>query len=512
MNTLTQQTTNGWDLLENMDAIYVDACTWMSPEIESALQQSAPHIRKSGHKFLMTANVRKELENCANLKPAAQTALQLCEQYSELIDVEPGEGSNGTADGEFLRLLFFNHLQRRQLLITHDQQLTADIINCCPGNDSGTGNITSVMTLWPDGSLITFAEMNRRKDYQARMRLAEMVGNSPVYMDSSALTHELAGDFLEHISTPLEAQEKSLKIISNSLNNTQESRTAELLATHAALVQIIPSQPALSETDALLGELYLSPDNMDKERLILVTEDVARANELRCRRPKCDRFPFIDFMTINKYGYLSYLKLSEPPTTPTPRIRQRLAQTTDIQPSPDENGERLQRNNKPAAFVPQLIGAIKSNNVDAMRTYIAKGANLRNGIITSLCQCKDECLRALISEAAQPIEASTFEWWITDFNASANPSYLAQNEEHYRLLQMLIERSASLEGTTGAMMVLADRVSSPEGAHRQLWHIIRMALSHGAPEAVYSRATGETLPEIARRQGNDEMLRFLQSR
>ena len=62
------------------------------------------------------------------------------------------------------------------------------------------------------------------------------------------------------------------------------------------------------------------------------------------------------------------------------------------------------------------------------------------------------------------------------------------------------------------MNTLAERVSAPNAAQEQLWEIIRLALQNGAPAAVYSHVTGETLPEIATRQGNTTALAFLQAR
>ena len=144
--------------------------------------------------------------------------------------------------------------------------------------------------------------------------------------------------------------------------------------------------------------------------------------------------------------------------------------------------------------------------------FLAKGANPRNGIITALCQEKDSCLRALLETTPGNIEAGALNWWVIDYNAFAEPDYLAHNDEHFALLCKLIEKSEPLTACQLMMMTLADRVGAPNAAHERLWHIIRLALQKGAPAAVYSRATGETLPEIARRQGNTEMLHFLQSR
>ncbi len=470
----------------------------MASEMESFLQQAAPYIQSSGHKLIMTDSVLRELNNCASLKYAAQTALRLKEQYSDLITNEDSSTGSNTADGEFVRAFFFNHNKRRQLLITHDQQLATDIQNCCSGSADEENPSTAVMTLWPDGDLITFRCMMQRKDHQARMRLAEMAGNAPIYLDSTALSHEHLPAFLSHLHTPLLIQERPARVITNSLTPEQRNHLATQINEYPGLLEIVETDSSLSETDALLGEIYLNPDNMGADRIILVTNDVARANELRSRRPKCDRFPYIDFMTINKYAYLSYLKLSAEHTTPA-RTQQ---QTTPAEP----------RERKPAAYVPQLIGAIKNDDIETMCTYIAKGASLRNGIITALCREKDNCLRVLLETATAPIEASCFDWWVCTFNSFAEPDYLAQNPTHFELLSMLITKSAPLSDCTEAMNTLAERVSALNAAQEQLWEIIRLALQNGAPAAVYSHTTGETLPEIATRQGNAGALAFLQAR
>ena len=491
--------------LTHFDAVYIDACTWMAPEIETLLQQAAPALRSRGQQLIMTSGVLNELENCAPVKYAAQTALRIRERYLDYILTENTPIAANTADGEFVRLFFFNHRKRRQLLITHDQQLAADIQNICRCNEDEE-NPTAVMTLWSDGSLITFAEQARRKEQQARVRLEEMVGNSPLYIDSSTLCDEKLSDFLYNISIPMQAQEKAIRLVSNSLRPELQDTFTSARESYPGLLQVLDTDSTMSETDALLGALYLTPDNMDAERLILVTSDVARANDLRARRPKCDRFPYVDFMVINKYGFLSYLKLSEPtapagerkpPPPPLPRPKA-------IQQVPAER--------KPTAFIPQLIGAIKNDNIEDMCYFLAKGANPRNGIITALCQEKDSCLRALLETTPGNIEAGALNWWVIDYNAFAEPDYLAHNDEHFALLCKLIEKSEPLTACQLMMMTLADRVGAPNAAHERLWHIIRLALQKGAPAAVYSRATGETLPEIARRQGNTEMLHFLQSR
>lgn len=495
--------TGGHHLISQYDVIYVDACTWMAAEMESFLQQAAPHIQSSGHKLIMTDSVLRELNNCAPLKYAAQTALRLKEQYNELIATEDSSTGSNTADGEFVRAFFFNHNKRRQLLITHDQQLATDIQNCCGGSSDEETPATAVMTLWPDGDLITFRCMMQRKDQQARMRLAEMAGNAPIYLDSTALSNEQLPAFLSHLHTPLLIQERPARVISNSLTPEQRNHLATQISKYPGLLEIIETDSTLSETDALLGEIYLNPDNMGTDRIILVTHDVARANELRSRRPKCDRFPYIDFMTINKYAYLSYLKLSTE-HTPAPRPPQ--------QSSPRATAPAAPRERKPAAYVPQLIGAIKNDDIETMCTYIAKGASLRNGLITSLCREKDNCLRVLLETASTPIDPGCFDWWVCTFNSFAEPDYLAQNPTHFELLSMLITKSAPLTDCTEAMYTLAERVSTPNAAQEPLWEIIRLALQNGAPAAVYSRTSGETLPEIATRQGNTGALAFLQAR
>lgn len=504
MNTdsaLSKEAFETHDVLSCFDAIYVDASSWMSQEMESFLQQSAPYLRNNGKKLIMIAGVLKELENCATLKYAAQNALRLKEQYSDIIQPETDAPVGSTADGEFVRIFFFNHRKRTQLLITHDQQLTSDIQNFCKLDaDEATG--TAVMTLWSDGSIITLAEMARRKAYQARLRLAEMVGSSPLYIDSSTLAHENFNSFISNIAEPMLAQDKKVQLVSNSITPELQSLVEATQAAQPELLLVAPTDATLSETDALLGELYLNPANMGADRLILVTDDVARANELRLRRPKCDRFPYVDFMTINKYGFLSYLKLSDASAATADKPRPRLHSGAAMQSS-----ER-----KPAAFVPQLIGAIKNGDIDSMWDYVLKGASLRNGIITALCQGRDNCLRVLIERAQDNIEPGAFEWWVTCYDKFENASYLDENEEHFTLLQQLIAKTTNMQNSKEALSVLADRVSSAEGAHERLWSIIRLALLNGAPEAVYSKATNETLPEIARRQGNTEMLTFLQSR
>lgn len=499
------------ELIHRYDFIYVDASSWMSSEMEAFIRHAAPVIEESGHKLILTANVTRELENCATLKYAAQNARKLITDYAHLITEEEGVATDGTADGEFVRLFFFNHRKRNQLLITHDQQLTADIQNCCRNNPSSDKYSTSVMTLWPGGELISLNEMVQRREQQARARLLEIVESAPLYIDASSLSNENISAFLNNISEPLNSVDKKLLITGNSLSIAGQD---VLPPSSESIIDIIPTDSSMSEADALLGELYLNPANMGKERVVLITGDISLANELRLRRPKSDRFPLADFMTINKYGYLSYLRLTEQQQSVTapnaaPRVRQYDAPTypkTRYIPT-ERPTER-----KPAAFVPQLIGAIKNEDIEAMCNYIAKGANLRNGIITALCQGKDRCLRVLIETADKEIDAGCFEWWVTNFNAFDDPAYLANNREHFELLQMLAEKSAPMNKLYRTMITLAERVSCDYAAHEQLWTIIRLAISKQAPEAVYAHSTGETLLEIARRQGNSTMIDFLQSR
>lgn len=527
-------------LLSAYDVIYVDACTWMSPEMGSFLQQAAPHILSSGHKLSITASVLNELRNCAPLKLAAQKALELYEQYQDYINTEPGEAAEGTADGEFVRNFFYNHNKRRQLLITHDQQLAADIANFCPTPENTPLPSTAVMTLWNDGDLISFSLMQQRKDTQARTRLEEMTEASPIYLDSTALANVNLPAFLMHLKAPLLAQGKKVKIITNSLSTEIRRIIAPLLHEYGRLIEILMTDPSLSETNALLGELYLKQENMGNNRLILVTDDVQRANELRSRRPKCDRFPYIDFMTINKYAYLSYLKLSEPlpggiaqtyaqqPATSfvamnavpqiAPRhpycsnpIRQAVHEPTMPRTQLSHYARPALRERKPAAYVPQLIGAIKSEDIPAMCNYIAKGASLRNGIITALCQNKDKCLQVLIQQAGDNIEPDCFSWWVTSFYSFTDPEYLAQNPAHFELLKMLISKSAPLTTQRESMETLAERVSTTSTAQEQLWQLIREALAKGAPANVRSASTQETLLQIAIRHKNITMVNYLQT-
>lgn len=508
----------GHYLIAEYDITYIDACTWMSDEMESFLNQAAPYLRQSSKKLTVTANVLSELQNCAPLKYAAQNALKLFKQHADLIHFECGEASNGTADGEFVRRFFFNHNRQRQLLITHDQQLAADIQNCCPHAGEGPCPTTAVMTLWQNGDLITFDCLQQRKDYRARVRLEEMTAETTIYLDSSALANVHLSALLEHLKAPLMAQEKKARVLSNSLSAELRTLTEPVLREYAPLLDIVMTDPALSETNALLGELYLQPENMGKNRLILVTDDVARANELRNRRPKCDRFPFIDFMTINKYGYLSYLKLSAPTATAhplppalqsTPYTFRQQAPTRHAAHSP---APRTMHERKSAAYVPQLIGAIKCGNLEAMNAYIAKGASLRNGIITALCQSKDDCLRELIEKADSGIAPECFAWWVTSYYSFTHPGYLAENELHFELLGQLISKSAPLTGQNQVMATLAELVSAPNAAHDRLWELIRLALGKGAPADVCAATSGESLLEIATRQGHTEMMQFLQQR
>jgi len=158
--------------------------------------------------------------------------------------------------------------------------------------------------------------------------------------------------------------------------------------------------------------------------------------------------------------------------------------------------------------VPQLIGSIKNDDVESMCEYIDKGANLRNGIITSLCQNKNNCLRVLIERATE-IDVSCFQWWVVKLYNFANALFLGEDEENYQLLLALMNKCGSMEYCRDAMDQLARLVSRPEAAHERLWNVIRLALEKGAPAHVYSPETGETLVEIAQRQQNEEMLAFL---
>ena len=126
MNTdsaLSKEAFETHDVLSCFDAIYVDASSWMSQEMESFLQQSAPYLRNNGKKLIMIAGVLKELENCAALKYAAQNALRLKEQYSDIIQPETDAPVGSTADGEFVRIFFFNH-RRNPRRLHYGQQYT----------------------------------------------------------------------------------------------------------------------------------------------------------------------------------------------------------------------------------------------------------------------------------------------------------------------------------------------------------------------------------------------------
>lgn len=490
-----------WEKLGGYDVIYVDACTWMAPEIGEFLQNVAPCLRQASRKLTVIPSVKKELDNCAPLKLVAQTALAYLEQYADVVDVQEGEESSGTADRQFLRLLLTGKYQYRQILITHDQQLAVDAENICLPSE---GDSTLILTIWPGGELISFAEMTRRKEAQARARLAEIVGNSPVYMDSSSLYNVNVERFLQNVAEPMSQQGKWVQLMRASLPAEENPDITAVLENNAELLHIVENNPQMSEVEALLGELYLSDANMDAERLILVTDDIARANELRTRRPKCDRFPFVDFMTINKYGFLSFLKLTDTPSGTAsaagPARNVRFGTTPSVDWSSTEK--------KPSSFVPQLIGSIKNDDVESMCEYIDKGANLRNGIITSLCQNKNNCLRVLIERATE-IDASCFQWWVVKLYNFANASFLGEDEENYQLLLALMNKCGSMEYCRDAMDQLARLVSRPEAAHERLWNVIRLALEKGAPAHVYSPETGETLVEIAQRQQNEEMLAFL---
>ncbi len=494
---------NGWEMLGTYDVIYVDACTWMAPEIGEFLQNVSPCLKQSGRKLTVIPSVRKELENCAPLKFVAQTALSYIEQYADVVDVQEGEEAPGTADRQFLRLLYLNKYKCRQMLITHDQQLAIDAENICLPEE---GNSTAIMTLWPGGEICSFAEMARRKEAQARARLAEMVSTGPVYIDSTTLANVNVERFLQNVTVPMSELGKWVQIVRASLPKEENAELQTLLENHSELLHIVESDPQMPETDALLGELYLSDDNMDADRVILVTDDVVRANELRARRPKCDRFPFVDFMTVNKYGFLSYLKLADVATQPygasTKPSRARYNQPY--------SGEWGTNEKKTSSFVPQLIGAIKNDDIEGMCEFIEKGANLRNGIITSLCQNKNNCLRVLI-ERTEEMDVSCFQWWVVNFYDFSDPTYLDVNTEHYELLMALMGKCRDLSDCRDAMVQLSRMVSRDEAAHARLWNVIRLAASKGAPVSVYSPETGESFTEIATRHGNTEMVDFLAS-
>lgn len=497
-------------MLKAYDAVYIDACTWMSPEMETFLREAQPSLESFGKKLIVIPSVYRELENCSSLKYAAQVALDLIRRFDSIVQREEGESNATTADRDFLRILFFNHHKRNQLLVTQDQQLAADIQNCCrsvAGEAEASVSRTDVMTLWGSGELIRFDEMFRRKEAQAREKLEEMVGNSPVYMDSTALLNANARLFLDHIAAPMRHQGKSIQILRNSLEAGGESARLLLDEAGQGLVNILPGDASLTETNALLGELYLSESNVDAERLVLVTDDMMRANELRLRRPKCDRFPFVDFMVINKYGFLSYLKLTDAPS-PSSRPKPYPYPKANVPPPPfSPNMDK-----KPSSYVPQLIGAIKNEDIEAMCSYIEKGANLRNGIITALCHGKDHCLEVMLDHAEQEIEPSCFQWWVVSYYSFGNPFYLDEDNGHYELMQKLIAKSGSMESLREAMIYLARLVSLPRAAHERLWHIIRLAAEKGAPVNVISPETKESLLAIARRQHHGEMERFLEAR
>ena len=229
----------GHYLIAKYDITYIDACTWMSDEMESFLNQAAPYLRQSSKKLTVTANVLSELQNCAPLKYAAQNALKLFKQHADLIHFECSEASDGTADSEFVRRFFFNHNKQRQLLITHDQQLAADIQNCCPHAGEGPCPTTAVMTLWQNGDLITFDCLQQRKDYRARVRLEEMTAETTIYLDSSALANVHLSALLEHLKAPLMAQEKKARVLSNSLSAELRTLTEPVLREYAPLLDIV---------------------------------------------------------------------------------------------------------------------------------------------------------------------------------------------------------------------------------------------------------------------------------
>ena len=497
---------SGWEMLGTYDVIYVDACTWMAPEIGEFLQNASPCLKQSGRKLTIIPSVRKELENCAPLKFVAQTALSYIEKYADVVEVQEGEESPGTADRQFLRLLYLNKYKCRQMLITHDQQLAIDAENICPPEE---GDSTAVMTLWPGGEICSFAEMARRKEAQARARLAEMVSAGPVYIDSTTLANINIERFLQNVAAPMAEQGKWVQIVRASLPKEENAELQALLDAHAELLHIVETDPQMPETDALLGELYLSDDNMDADRVILVTDDVVRANELRNRRPKCDRFPFVDFMTVNKYGFLSFLKLADA-AAQQPYGASSAYKTPRARYNQSYSGEWSASEKKTSSYVPQLIGAIKSDDIEGMCEFIDKGANLRNGIITSLCQNKNNCLRVLI-ERTEEMDVSCFQWWVNNFYDFSEANYLDTNTEHYELLLALMEKCSSLAECRDAMVQLSRMVSREEAAHDRLWNVIRLAATKGAPVSVYSPETGESFTEIATRLGNQEMVDFFAS-
>lgn len=499
-----------WQAISSYDFIYADACAWMAQEMERFLNAVSCGLREAQRRIILPACVRQELEKCAGEKYAARCALSLIDRYADLIEEDSTMPAVTTADRVFAQIFFRNHKKRRQLLITQDNQLALDIRNLCPVEAGETVSpSTSVMSLWSDGRPIDFAEVSRMREELARTRLEESVRTCPIYLDSTTLSSPAGAALLDNLREPMTRHGRKVMVLSTSLDPETEDMLHEYQEGESSMMQIIQADPSMSETDALLGELYLGDANMGVDRLILVTDDLARATELRDRRPRSDHFPQVDFMSANKYGFLSYMRMQrsamrpERPTFGTrretlPRWERRLD---------DEGGAR-----KTSSFVPQLIGAIKNDDIEGMCEYLDKGANVRNGIITALCNDKDDCLRVILEREKGEIEASCFRWWVVSFFSFSAPFYLRDNEEQYDLLTLLLEKSAPLGSARNAMVVLCRQVSYAQAAHEQLWTVIRMAIEKGAPVDVTSQETGETLLEIARRQGNKTMEAFLATR
>lgn len=502
--------TESWAAISSYDFIYADACAWMSQEMERFLNAVSRELSRTRRCIILPACVRQELEKCAEDKFAARCALSLIERYGSVIEEDSTMPAITTADRAFAQIFFRNHRKRRQLLITQDTQLALDIRNLCSLSE-GEDASTCVMSLWFDGRPIDFAEVSRMREELARTRLDESVRTCPIYLDSSALSAPTGAVLLENLREPMARHGRKVHILSVSIGPETEDMLREYVEGDSPMMQVVEADADMSETDALLGELYLGDANMGVDRLILVTDDLARATELRDRRPRSDHFPQVDFMSVNKYGFLSYMRMSRPErqtvVTASARCCYKESFSSRERHFDDENGSR--RN---SSFVPQLIGAIKSDDIAAMCEYLDKGANIRNGIITALCNEKDDCLRVILEREKGEIEASCFRWWVVSFFSFSDPYYLRDNEEQYDLLTLLLEKSAPLGSARNAMMVLCKQVSFERAAHEQLWTIIRMAIEKGAPTDVCSLETGETLLEIARRQGNKTMEAFLQSR
>lgn len=499
-----------WEAIRSYDFIYADACAWMSQEMESFLHAVSGELNKAQRRIILPGCVRQELEKCAKEKYAARCALSLIDRYTAVIEEDASMPAVTTADRVFAQIFFRNHRKRRQLLITQDNQLALDIHNLCPvtkGEEASPS--TCVLSLWSDGRPIDFAEVSRLREELARTRLDESVRTCPIYLDSTTLSSPAGAALLANLREPMARYGRKTMVLDTSLIPEAEDMLQEYLEGENPMVQVIPADPDMSETDALLGELYLGDFNMGVNRIILVTDDLARATELRDRRPRSDHFPQVDFMSANKYGFLSYMRMQRSTARPEqaafgPGAPRREAMPRWTRLSDDESGAR-----KASSFVPQLIGAIKNDDIESMCEYLDKGANVRNGIITALCNDKNDCLRVILERAKGEIEASCFRWWVVSFFSFSDPFYLKDNEEQYDLLTLLLEKSANLGSARNAMVVLCRQVSYAQAAHEQLWSVIRMAIGKGAPVDVTSQETGETLPEIARRQGNKSMEAFL---